>query len=96
MQKVLFSFHAAQRMQQRLKISVTTKDDVNISSAFFKSKTEFYNGQICEFWASRDSSTPVVLVIAQDSKVVLTVLLGSELLGKTASFTDSCMRGTAH
>lgn len=96
MQKVLFSFHAAERMQQRLKISVTTKDDVNISSAFFKSKTEFYNGQICEFWASRDPSTPVVLVVAQSSKVVLTVLLGSELLGKTAGFTDSCMRGARH
>lgn len=96
MQKVLFSFHAAQRMQQRLKISVPTKDDVNISSAFFKSKTHFYDGQMCEFWASRDPATPVVLVIAQTSKVVLTVLLGSELLGKTAAFTDSCMRGTQH
>ena len=96
MQKVLFSFHAAQRMQQRLKISVPTKDDVNISSAFKLSHTSWYDGQMVDLWASRDPATPVVLVVAKDSRVVLTVLVGSEISGRNAPFADSVMRGTVH
>jgi len=75
MQKVLFSFHAAQRMQQRLNTPISTSQEVNISSAFRKNKTyQHTNGRMVEAWYCIVPDTRIVMVIDQISRVVMTVM----------------------
>jgi hypothetical protein len=96
-QKVMFSFHAAQRMTQRLNVRVPTENDVDISSAFFKAKTYIHHdGQMVEAWASRDRDNKIVLIVSRQSRVVLTVLLGGVLNDKNAPFVDSCYADNTH
>ena len=75
MQKVLFSFHAAQRMQQRLKTPISTREEVNISTAFRLSKryTCPKNGAV-ESWYCTIPGTHIVMVIGAQTRVVLTVM----------------------
>ena len=75
MQKVLFSFHAAQRMSQRLDTKITTDSEVNISSAFKLSRryTCPKNGAV-ESWYCTIPGTRIVLVIGAATRVVLTVM----------------------
>lgn len=96
-QKILFSFHAAERMSQRLNIKVPTRQEVDISSAFFKAKTyRHHNGEMVEAWASKDQSNRLVLIVGQQSGVVLTVLVGSETNGRNTPFVDECYAGLRH
>lgn len=96
-QKILFSFHAAERMQQRLRIAVTTRDEVDISSAFFLARTyRHHNGEMVEAWASKDLANRVVLVISQRTRVVLTVLTGGDLNDRNTPFVDACYAGRRH
>ena len=96
-QKVLFSFHAAQRMTERIKVKVPTETDVDISSAFFKAKTyQHHNGQMVEAWASRDTTNKVVLIISRQSRVVLTVLTGGLLNENNTPFVDACYANNQH
>jgi len=91
--KVMFSYHAAQRMTERLKVKVPTETDVDISSAFFKAKTyrDTNRDQMVEAWASKDRANKVVLIISQQSRVVLTVLMGEGLNnGQSTPFVESC------
>lgn len=75
MQKVLFSFHAAQRMQQRLNTPISTSQEVNITSAFRKNKTYRHtNNRMVESWYCTIPDTRIVLVIDQVSRVVMTVM----------------------
>jgi hypothetical protein len=89
---VLFSFHAAQRIKQRLNTNVSTRNDVDISQAFFKAKVYRSNdtGRMVEAWASRDTVNRVVLVVDQQSRVVQTVYTGGALNDRPAPFVDSC------
>jgi hypothetical protein len=73
--KVLFSYHAAQRMQQRLKTDISTKDEVNISTAFRLNRryTCPKNGAV-ESWYCTIPGTRIVMVIGAQNRVVLTVM----------------------
>ena len=75
MQKVLFSFHAAQRMQQRLNTPISTREEVNISTAFRLNKryTCPRNGAV-ESWHCTMPGTRIVMVIGSQTRVVLTVM----------------------
>lgn len=96
-QQVLFSFHSAQRMTERLQVKVPTEREVDISSAFFKAKTyRHHNGDMVEAWASKDRSNKLVLIIAQQTRVVLTVLIGGELSGRDTPFVDACYSNSNH
>ena len=84
---VMFSFHAAQRLEQRLNARVDTRREVNIESAFVKVKTYEHNakpGVWAEAWVSRDTENPAVLIIDRRSRVVMTVLVGD------APFVSEC------
>jgi hypothetical protein len=73
--KVLFSFHAAQRMTQRLKTRISTDSEVNISTAFKLNKryTCPKNGAV-ESWYCTIPGTRIVMVIGAQTRVVLTVM----------------------
>ena len=75
MQKVLFSFHAAQRMSQRLNTKITTEAEVNISSAFKLARryTCPRNGAV-ESWYCTIPGTRIVMIIGAATRVVLTVM----------------------
>jgi hypothetical protein len=75
MQKVLFSYHAAQRMSQRLKTRISTESEVNISTAFKMNKcyTCPKNGAV-ESWHCTIPGTKIVMIIGAQSRVVLTVM----------------------
>lgn len=89
---VLFSFHAAERIKQRLNVTVSTRNDVDISQTFFKAKVYRSNdtGSMVEAWASKDTVNRVVLIVDQQSRVVQTVLIGGALNAYNAPFVDSC------
>jgi hypothetical protein len=75
MQKVLFSFHAAQRMSQRLNTKITTQAEVNISDAFkLNSKYTCPKNGAVESWYCTIPGTRVVLIIGAKTRVVLTVM----------------------
>ena len=89
--RVVFSYHAAQRMSERLNIRVDYNREVDISANFKLVKTykhEVHQNMV-EAWISKDRSNPVCLIVSQVSSVVLTVLLGSKLAGRSAPFVDS-------
>lgn len=72
---VLFSYHAAQRMSQRLKINVSTESKVNISSAFAKSKTYTHtNGRLVTSWYCTIPGQRIVLIIDNESHMVMTAM----------------------
>ena len=96
---VMFSFHAAQRMTERLKVKVPTEAEVDIRSAFFKAKTyrDTNRDQMVEAWASKDRTNKVVLIVSQQSRVVLTVLMGEGLNnGQATPFVESCYEAGSH
>lgn len=71
---IVFSFHAVERMRQRLNINVDPKQEVDISSTFRLARTyRHYNGNMVQAWVARDPATTVVLIVDQQSGVVLTV-----------------------
>jgi hypothetical protein len=75
MQKVLFSFHAAQRMSQRLKTRISTDSEVNISNAFkLNRKYNCPKNGAVESWYCTIPGTRVVLIIGAQTRVVLTVM----------------------
>jgi hypothetical protein len=75
MQKVMFSFHAAQRMSQRLNTKITTQAEVNISDAFkLNRKYNCPKNGAVESWYCTIPGTRVVLVIGAQTRVVLTVM----------------------
>lgn len=76
MQKVLFSFHAAQRMSQRLNTNIRTDNEVNISSAFKLSKTytDLNTNEQVESWYCTIPGQRIVLLIGARSRVVTTVM----------------------
>jgi hypothetical protein len=84
--RVMFSFHAAQRLEQRLNATVDTRREVNIESSFVKVKTYEHNvkGIMVEAWVSKDIANPVVLIIGKQNRTVMTVLTG------TAPFVAEC------
>lgn len=88
---VLFSYHAAERAEQRLKVKVPTRNNVDISKTFFKSKTYTHNklGILVEAWCSLDRDNPVVLIIGRDSRMVMTVLTGNPD-GSLPPFVSEC------
>ena len=90
--KVLFSFHSADRMKQRLNIDVSTKYEVDISSAFIKSHTYFHEATSvkCAAFVHKDKSTPVVLIVDVQKRIVMTVLLGQKLTNINTPFVDEC------
>ena len=83
---VMFSFHAAQRIEERLNARVDTRREVDIESAFVKVKTYEHNvkAMLVEAWVSKDIANPVVLIIGKQNRVVMTVLTGS------APFVTEC------
>ena len=90
--KVLFSFHSAERMKQRLNITVSTKHEVDVSSAFTKShvyKHETLN-VACIALIHNDKSMPIVLIVNSVSRIVMTVLLGKKITNQNAPFVDEC------
>ena len=90
MQKVLFSFHAAQRMQQRLKTPISTRDTVDISSAFRKNRSYTCprNGAV-ESWYCNIPGTRIVMIIGAQTRVVLTVMTEGPVV-------DSIYRAVQH
>jgi hypothetical protein len=90
--KVLFSFHAAERMKQRLNIDVSTKFEVDISSNFVKSHSYIHetNNNVCVAFCNKDKSMPIVLVVDKQSRIVRTVYLGRKLVNTNTPFVNEC------
>ena len=76
---VSFTKHASERFQQRLNITVTQHQTVNISDAFTLAKTYTNDktGRKCEAWCYNDTSNKLVLIVDSVSRSVVTVYLGS-------------------
>jgi membrane-bound inhibitor of C-type lysozyme len=74
--KVKFSYHAAQRMSERLNAKIDVNKDVDISRIFKKVKTYKCEnkGIMVESWINPDRNNKLVLIVAKDSRVVLTVM----------------------
>lgn len=74
--KVLFSFHAAQRINQRFNSRITTRDEVDISSAFMKVGQPYRhdNGTMVQTYVPRDLSVRMAMIVTCDSRVVMTVM----------------------
>jgi len=91
--KVLFSFHSAERMKQRLNLDVSTKYDVDISSAFTKSHTYKHTSMqdtTCVAYVHKDKTMPIVLIIDAKTRIVMTVLLGKKITNQNAPFVNEC------
>jgi hypothetical protein len=73
--QVIFSYHAAERMQQRLNTPISTDKEVNITTAFKKSRSYTcpQNGAV-ESWYCTIPGTKIVMIIGAKSRVVLTVM----------------------
>lgn len=72
---VTLTAHAAQRLNARCGVKTTAGANVDISSAFAHSKTYFcsVNKTVVESWALKQGGR-VVMIIAQDTQAVLTVM----------------------
>jgi len=90
--KVLFSFHSAQRMKERLNLDVSTKYEVDISSAFTKSHTYQHTSMqtTCVAYVHKDKTMPIVLIIDLQKRIVMTVLLGKKITNQNAPFVNEC------
>ena len=75
-QKVMFSYHAAQRLNQRFGSRITTEQDVDISTTFKKVGQPYshYNGTMVQAYVPRDSSVRMAMIVAIDTRCVLTVM----------------------
>jgi hypothetical protein len=75
-QKVMFSFHAAQRLNQRLGTRISTEHDVDISTAFRKVGEAYrhYNGAMVQSYVPRDTSVRMLMIVSVDTRCVLTVM----------------------
>lgn len=73
--RVAFSYHAQQRIQQRLGISIPKDAEVDISSVFRKGRVyQHTNGNWVETWYHHDRTHPCVMIVERDSRAVLTVM----------------------
>lgn len=74
--KVVFSFHAAQRLNQRFGSKISTEHEVDISQAFMKVGQPYkhYNGEMVQTYVPRDQSQRMVMIVATQSRCVLTVM----------------------
>ena len=74
--KVMFSFHAAQRLNQRFGSRITTEQDVDISTTFKRVGEPYkhYNGEMVQTYVPRDSNVRLVMIVAVNSRCVLTVM----------------------
>jgi len=74
--KVLFSFHAAQRLNQRFGSKITVRDEVDISQAFMKVGQPYRhdNGTMVQTYVPRDPSVRMAMIVTCDSRVVMTVM----------------------
>jgi hypothetical protein len=90
-QKVMFSFHAAQRLNQRFGSRITTEQDVDISTSFKKVGQPYshYNGTMVQAYVPRDLSVRMAMIVAIDSRCVLTVMNEGPVL-------DAIYRKTVH
>ena len=72
--QVVLTAHAAQRLNARCGVKTTAGTQVDISAAFTHTRTYFcrVNRQMVESWALKQGR--VVLIIAQQSQCVLTVM----------------------
>ncbi len=80
-------------MKQRLNLDVSTKYEVDISSAFTKSHTYLHEttNVKCVAYVHNDASMPVVLIIDVQKRTVMTVLIGKKLsIAKSTPFVDTC------
>ena len=73
--KVLFSYHAAKRLKQRLGVSVATDREYHIANSFIHSKTYLHHTLkiLVESWIDAQEKK-VALIVAKDTRVVLSVL----------------------
>jgi membrane-bound inhibitor of C-type lysozyme len=74
--KVKFSLHAAQRMSERLNAKIDINKDHDISRIFKKIKTYKCEnkGIMIESWINPDRKNKLVMLVAKDTHVVLTVM----------------------
>lgn len=74
--KVLFSFHAAQRLNQRFGSKITTEHDVDISTTFKSVGAPYkhHNGEMVQAYVPRDESVRLAMIVAVKSRCVLTVM----------------------
>jgi hypothetical protein len=90
--KVMFSYHAAQRLNQRFGSRVTTEQDVDISTTFKKAGLPYRqnNGpSMVQAYVPRDQSVRMAMLVAIDTRCVLTVLNEGPVL-------DAIYRKIAH
>ena len=82
--KVLFSFHSAQRMKERLNLDVSTKYEVDISSAFTKSHTYQHTSMqtTCVAYVHKDKKIPIFIIIDFQNRIVINVLLVKKITNK--------------
>lgn len=74
--KVLFSFHAAQRLNQRFGSNISTRTEVDISQAFMKVGQPYKhdNGTMVQAYVPRDTTVRMVMIVTCDSRVAMTVM----------------------
>lgn len=90
---VSFSYHAVERMSQRLNANISLNTKVDISKMFYKVQTYTHDktGLKVEDWICRDSNNRVVLSIGVDSKCVITVMTqGPKVDALYAKFKAVC------
>jgi|688.fasta_scaffold70985_7 hypothetical protein len=94
--KVLFSFHAKQRMQERLQINVSTTQEYDLTKLNFVKSHSYLNTSIANdsntyiAFCFNDKSMPIVLAVDKNTRVVTTVYLGKKLAKLNAPFVDTC------
>jgi hypothetical protein len=73
--RVIFSYHAGQRISERVNTQVPTNREVDISSAFVHKHSYLHDrGFMVEAWASPDLDNKCVLIVNPKTRVVLTVM----------------------
>ena len=73
--QVIFSKHAAERMQQRLSMPVASQQQVILDSAFKHNLTYLHhNNTLVQSWYCIIPGVRCVLIVSNDSRVVLTVM----------------------
>ena len=74
--RVMFGYHASQRLEQRFGVHCEAGSNVDISTAFKKVKTytHFNTNKKVEAWAGLDRSHPMLLIVDSVDRVVITVI----------------------
>jgi hypothetical protein len=90
--QVTFTQHAVERMQQRLRVNISTTRAINIAQGFTKSHayTATATGRLCEAWCSNDPKMKVVLIVDCLRRAVVTVYLHGSITGLNTPFVDEC------